>query len=85
MTTISRKSYTHTDKNLLLVNEMTGKVVYLGPTEPGKKHDKKAADEAQIVYPAHATVDKDTGFPGYEPPGVLTQQPKKKRKARKEA
>ncbi len=80
----SGKKKAHTDKNLLLVNEMTGKVVYLGLTEPGKKHDKKAADEAQIVYPAHATLDKDTGFQGYEPPGVLTQQPKKKRKARKE-
>ena len=61
---------------------MTGKVVSLGPTEPGKKHDKKAADEAQIGYPRHATLDNDTGFPGYEPPGVLTQQPKKRRKAR---
>lgn len=74
----SGKKKTHTDKNLLLVNEMTGKVVYLGPTEPGKKHDKKAADEAQIAYPPNATLDKDTGFQGYEPPGVLTQQPKKK-------
>ena len=79
----SGKKKTHTDKNLLLVNEMTGKVVYLGPTEPGKKHDKKAADEAQIAYPMHATLDKDTGFQGYEPPGVLPQQPKKKPKARK--
>jgi DDE superfamily endonuclease len=79
----SGKKKTHTDKNLLLVNEMTGTVVYLGPTEPGKKHDKKAADEAQIVYPPHATLDKDTGFQGYEPPEVLTQQPKKKRQARK--
>jgi hypothetical protein len=78
----SGKKKTHTDKNLLRINEMTGKVVYLGPTEPGKKHDKKAADEAQIGYPLHATLDKDTGFQGYEPPGVLTQQPKKRRKAR---
>ena len=76
----SGKKKTHTDKNLLLVNEMTGKVVYLGPTEPGKKHDKKTADEAKIVSPVHATLDKDTGFQGYEPPGVLTQQPKKKTK-----
>jgi hypothetical protein len=79
----SGKKKTHTDKNLLLVNEMTGKVVYLGPTEPGKKHDKKAADEAQIAYPPNATLDKDTGFQGYEPPGVLSQQPKKKREAKK--
>ena len=78
----SGKKKAHTDKNLVLVNETTGKVVYLGPTEPGAKHDKKAADDAQIAYPDHATLDKDTGFQGYEPEGVLTRQPKKSPKAR---
>jgi len=57
-------------------------VVYLGPTVAGKMHDKKAADEAQIAYPVNATLDKDTGFQGYEPAGVLTQQPKKPPQAR---
>jgi hypothetical protein len=73
----SGKNKTHTDKNILLVNENTGQVVYLSPTVAGKQHDKKAADEAQIVYPANATLDKDTGFQGYEPAGVQTTQPKK--------
>jgi hypothetical protein len=73
----SGKKKTHTDKNLLLVNEHTSKVVYLGPTAAGKIHDKKAADEAQVDYPTNATLDKDTGFQGYEPAGVLTRQPKK--------
>lgn len=78
----SGKKKAHTDKNLVLINEHTGKVAYLGPTLPGKTHDKKAADEAAIVYPANATLDKDTGFQGYEPTGVLTAQPKKSRGAR---
>jgi hypothetical protein len=52
----SGKKKAHTDKNLLLVNEMTGKVAYLGPTVAGKMHDKKAADEAKIVYPTNATL-----------------------------
>ena len=78
----SGKKKTHTDKNLLLVNEHTSKVVYLGPTIAGKRHDKKAADEDQIAYPVNATLDKDTGFQGYEPAGVLTQQPKKSPKVR---
>jgi hypothetical protein len=73
----SGKKKTHTDKNILLVNENTGQVVYLSPTVAGKQHDKKVADEAQIVYPANATLDKDTGFQGYEPAGVQTTQPKK--------
>lgn len=73
----SGKKKAHTDKNLVLVNETTGKAVYLGSTLSGKTHDKKAADEAGIVYPENATLDKDTGFQGYEPAGVLTRQPKK--------
>ena len=73
----SGKKKTHTDKNLLLVNETTGKVIYLGPTVAGKTHAKKAADEAAILYPVNATLNKDTGFQGYEPAGVHTRQPKK--------
>ena len=53
-------------------------MVYLSPTDLGKKHDKKLADEAQIAYPVQATLGKDTGFQGYEPAGVLAWQPKKK-------
>jgi hypothetical protein len=77
----SGKKKTPTNKNLLLVNEHTGKVVYLGPTIAGKTHDKKPADAAQIAYPVNATLDKDTGFQGYEPAGVLTQPPKKTARA----
>jgi hypothetical protein len=78
----SGKKKTPTDKHLLLVHAHTDKVVSLGPTVAGKKHDKKMADEAQIPYPTNATLAKDTGFQGYEPAGVLTQQPKKTPKAR---
>jgi hypothetical protein len=74
----SGKKKTHTDKNLLLVNENTGKVVYLSPTVEGKKHDKKLADESRISYPRNASLTKDTGFQGYEPEGVLSEQPKKR-------
>ena len=78
----SGKKKAHTDKNILLVNEVTSKVVYLGPTEPGKTHDKKATDQAPIAYPSNATLDKDPGFQGYEPERILTMQPKKSHEAR---
>lgn len=78
----SGKKKTHTDKNILLANLHTHKVVYLGPTESGKKHDKKMADEETIAYPRGATLGKDTGFQGYEPAGILTFQPKKSPKER---
>lgn len=74
----SGKKKTHTDKNLILVNENTGKVVYLSPTAEGKKHDKKLADESLISYPRNASLTKDTGFQGYEPEGIIAQQPKKR-------
>lgn len=78
----SGKKKTHTDKNLLLVNENTKKVVYLSPTVEGKKHDKKLADESKIRYPTNASLTKDTGFKGYEPKEVVTQQPKKSARKR---
>ena len=52
-------------------------MAYLGPTLPGKTHDKKAADEAALAFPSGATLSKDTGFQGYELSGGLTYQPKK--------
>jgi hypothetical protein len=73
----SGKKKAHTEKNILLANAHTRKVVYLSPTESGKKHDKKIADENKIMYPHGATLGKDTGFQGYEPLGVITFQPKK--------
>jgi hypothetical protein len=78
----SGKKKAHTDKNRLLVHENTGNVSYRGPTIAGKTHDKKAADAASIASPGNATLDKDTGFQGYEPEGLLTAQPKKHRTAR---
>jgi len=78
----SGKKQAHTDKNILLVNANTKKVVYLSPTVAGKTHDKKATDEAQIGYPHNATLDKDTGFQGYEPAGTQTRQPQKSPKAK---
>ena len=78
----SGKKKAHTDKNVLLINAYTSKVVYLSPTVAGKTHDKKAADEADLVYPVNSTLAKDTGFQGYEPAGVLSQQPQKSPEAR---
>lgn len=78
----SGKKKAPTDKNILLVNANTKKVVYLSPTVAGTTHDKKATDDAQIAYPHNATLDKDTGFQGYEPAGTQTRQPQKSPKAK---
>jgi hypothetical protein len=78
----SGKQKAHTAKHILLVNEMTSKVVSRGPTEPGKIHDKQATDQAPIASPVNAPLDKDTGFQGDEPERILTMQPKKSHEAR---
>lgn len=78
----SGKKKAHTEKNIVLIDETTGKVIYLSPTIPGKTHDKKGVDDLEINYPQNASLDKDTGFQGYEPNGILSRQPKKKRKTK---
>jgi len=78
----SGKKKAHTDKNILLVNANTKKVVYLRPTVAGTIHDKKATDDAPIADPHNATRDQDTGLQGYEPAGLQTRQPQKSPQAK---
>jgi DDE superfamily endonuclease len=67
---------------VILTNEHTQRVEYLSQTYSGKTHDKKVADLEEIHYPPGSGLKKDTGFQGYEPPGVYTLQPKKKPKGK---
>lgn len=75
----SGKKKAHSDKNVVLVHTRSTRVAYLGPTCPGKTHDKKAADQERITYPHRTVLRKDTGFQGYEPPVQESLQPKKSR------
>jgi DDE superfamily endonuclease/Helix-turn-helix of DDE superfamily endonuclease len=74
----SGKKKAHTDKNVLVVNAASKRVLFLSRTRAGKVHDKKVADEEHVRYPRGATLHKDTGFQGYEPPVRRTCQAKKK-------
>jgi DDE superfamily endonuclease len=67
---------------VIITNEHTQRVEYLSQTYRGKTHDKKVADNEDIHYPSGSGLKKDTGFQGYEPPGVRTLQPKKKPKGK---
>jgi Helix-turn-helix of DDE superfamily endonuclease/DDE superfamily endonuclease len=78
----SGKKKMHSDKNLVVVQTKSARVGYLSPTYAGTTHDKKVADQAQIVYPRRAVLHKDTGFQGYEPQVVQTHQVKKSRRAK---
>jgi hypothetical protein len=78
----SGKKKAHTDKNVVIVQTRSKRVAYLGPTWPGKTHDKKAADQERIAYPHRTVLRKDTGFQGYEPNVHESLQAKKSRAVR---
>jgi hypothetical protein len=73
----SGKKKQHTVKNILVINARC-KVIFLTSTCEGKKHDKKAADEAGYSLPDGSILYQDTGFQGFTIVGVTIIQPKKK-------
>jgi hypothetical protein len=79
----SGKKKTHTTKNILVVNAMSERILFLSPTYAGKTNDKKIADQEDIVFPGETVLYKDAGFQGYEPAVRKTCQAKKKAKGTK--
>lgn len=73
----SGKKKSHCDKHVVLVQAKSKRVGFLSQMYAGKTHDKKIVDTEPIAYPPDTRLSKDTGFQGYEPAGVQTQQPKK--------
>src|SRR5262245_49360439 len=69
----SGKQKDHTVKNILLV-DTTGYIVFLSDTYEGKAHDKRIADEAGYTLPAGSELYQDTGFQGFDLPGVVIIQ-----------
>ena len=74
----SGKTKRHTKKNIVITDKASGKVVGLGPTHAGRRHDKACADDDGYASPEGSTLYTDSGFQGDEPGGVQTRQPKKK-------
>src|ERR671917_2115175 len=70
----------HTLKNNLIVDIEERLVRYLSETYPGRIHDKRICDIEEPVFPLEINLFQDTGFQGYQPPGVTIYQPKKKPK-----
>ncbi len=77
----SGKKKRHCIKNNVLVNQRA-KIILLTPTCEGKKHDKKIADETNLVLPIGSQLCQDTGFQGFTLPGVTLIQPMKKPRGR---
>jgi hypothetical protein len=73
----SGKKKQHTIKNMVVINTLC-KILFLSQTCEGKRHDKKAADEAGYEFPEGSTVFQDRGLQGFTVGGVTVIQPKKK-------
>lgn len=73
----SGKKKQHTIKNIVITNTLC-RILFLTRTCEGKKHDKKAADEAGYDFPKGSTLFQDSGFQGFTAAGVTVIQPKKK-------
>jgi hypothetical protein len=73
----SGKKKRHCIKNNVLVDRRA-KIILLTPTDAGTKHDKKIADETNLVLPTGSCLCQDTGFQGFALPDVTIIQPKKK-------
>jgi DDE superfamily endonuclease/Helix-turn-helix of DDE superfamily endonuclease len=74
----SGKKKTHSDKNVLVVNARSERVLYLSRTYPGAVHEKKIVDQEPLAFPEDALLYQDSGFQGYEPAVARTYQAKKK-------
>jgi len=61
-----------------VVTDALCKILLLTTTCGGKKHDKRAADEAGYTLPEGSILYQDAGFQGFTIAGVLIIQPKKK-------
>lgn len=68
----------HTVKNIVITEKKSGRILGLGRTQPGRMHDKAAADAAEYRFPPGSHIWEDTGFEGFHPAGVIVHRPKKR-------
>ena len=65
----SGKKKAHTDKNVLLINEYTSKVVYLSPTGGGQMHDKQRRTRPTSCIRSTAPLIRTRVFRAMKPAG----------------
>lgn len=76
----SGKKKKHTVKNAV-ISTLACSILFLSPTVSAKTHDKKMADQLYTIRQGF-TLWQDTGYQGYQPPGVDVRQPVKKPKGK---
>lgn len=74
----SGKKKRHSRKNIILTNPNTTEVLFLGKTQDGSMHDKKALDEEELQTTIPVPLGVDLGFEGLEIANVQVVLPWKK-------
>ena len=74
----SGKKKRHTLKNTVVTNATGRKIVFLGATTAGSRHDKRLAEEDAPPFPPGSRVPSDSGYQGYRVDGVTVLTPLKK-------
>ncbi len=67
-----------------LISDKSKTILYLSKAYNGTTHDKKLADEENLVFPEGFEIEllQDTGYQGYNPKNVTIIMPTKKPKGR---
>lgn len=78
----SGKKKRHTRKNIILTNPETTEVLFLGTTQDGTMHDKKALDNEELKTDIPVNLGVDLGFEGLEIANVRVVLPWKKPKGK---
>ena len=73
----SGKKKRHTIKNTVICDSKR-RIVFLGDTVEGKRHDKQVAEDDAPPFPGKSRAGADSGYQGYHPPGVVVTTPMKK-------
>ena len=74
----SGKKKRHTLKNTIVTDRTGRKIVFLGDTTAGSRHDKRLAEEDAPPFPPGSRVPSDSGYQGYTVDGVSVITPLKK-------
>ena len=74
----SGKKKRHTLKNTVVTDATGRKIVFLGATTAGSRHDKRLAEEDAPPFPPGSRVPSDSGYQGYAVEGVSVLTPFKK-------
>jgi len=74
----SGKKKRHTVKNTLVTNTQGRRVIYLGRTVEGKRHDKALVEEDDPPFPTGSRIEADSGYQGWKVEGAHVTVPHKK-------